>query len=287
MGDLGRDTAVESVSEHEGGGRFAAVLSRDWEIWGPNGGYVAAVALRAAGASSPFRRPASLSCHFLGVAAFDQVDIEVRHLRAARTALSQRVEITQQGRAILEAIIWSVGDIQGLEHDHSAKLDPGVPGPDGVADIAEHLTEEEKEQGPPYAFWTNFDVKPIRFHREQPEVLEPVWQEWIRFAPGPDLSDPWIDACRSVILIDVQSWPAASGAHRWGHGFIAPSLDLYVGFHDPRPESEWLLADGFGPVARDGLMGWNGRLWSEDRRLVATGSGQCLCRPAPQVNSAR
>lgn len=33
MGDLGSDTAVERV----GDGCFTAVLSKDWEIWGPHG----------------------------------------------------------------------------------------------------------------------------------------------------------------------------------------------------------------------------------------------------------
>ena len=48
--------------------------------------------------------------------------------------------------------------------------------------------------------------------------------------PTPTFDDPWIDACRALILIDVQSWPAAGSAHPWGSGFIAPSLDLYVAF---------------------------------------------------------
>src|SRR4029077_20273976 len=54
MGDLAVDTAVEG---HDG--RYTARLSRDWEIWGPNGGYVAALALRAAGAPSRLAAPAS------------------------------------------------------------------------------------------------------------------------------------------------------------------------------------------------------------------------------------
>ena len=36
------DTAVDGTD-----GSYRAVLSKDWEIWGPMGGYVAAVALRA------------------------------------------------------------------------------------------------------------------------------------------------------------------------------------------------------------------------------------------------
>lgn len=202
MGDLGIDTAVTKVGE----GRYTATLSDEWAIWGPMGGYIASVALRAAGAESPFARPASFTCHYLGVATFDTVDIEVTTLRSARTALSQRVEITQGGKRMLEATVWSVGEVE-------------------------------------------FD-------------------------------DPWVDACRSVVLIDVQSWPAANRPHV-DHSFYAPSLDLYVSFNDPRPASEWLLVDGHGPIAKDGLMGWTGRLWSDDGRLVASGGGQLLCRHLP------
>ena len=109
-----------------------------------------------------------------------------------------------------------------------------------------------------------------------------MWRGWNRFTPTATFDDPWIDACRALVLIDVQSWPSASGQHaRKPPAFIAPSLDLYVAFHDPRPESGWLLCDGHAPVAGDGLMGWNGRLWSEDRALVASGTGQMLCRRVP------
>ena len=98
----------------------AAIAPRcdgDWEIWGPCGGYVAAIALRAAGAESPFARPASFFCHYLSVAAFAPVDLVVTPLRAGRTVLAQRVEMSQEGRPVLQAMVWSVGDVEGLEHD--------------------------------------------------------------------------------------------------------------------------------------------------------------------------
>ena len=63
MGDLAADTAIEGSD-----GRYRAHLSRDWEIWGPNGGYLAVIAIRAAGAQTSLRRPATFSCHYLGVA---------------------------------------------------------------------------------------------------------------------------------------------------------------------------------------------------------------------------
>jgi len=92
MGDLAADTAVQGAD-----GRFVADLSSEWEIWGPSGGYVASVALRAAAAHAGFERPASFSCHFLSVARFEQVQIDVRTLRTSRRAESVAVSMSQDG----------------------------------------------------------------------------------------------------------------------------------------------------------------------------------------------
>ncbi len=272
MGDLATDTAPVEV----GDGHYRATLSPEWEIWGPMGGYVAAVALRAAGAASPFDRPASLFVHYLGVAAFDHVDLEVTALRQGRAATAQRVVLRQGGRDLLHAMVWSVAPGEGLEH-HLAPP-PEVPGPDGLPSMEELLAGDER---PTFAFWHNFTSRPIGEHGvwPPPGPLPPVWQGWQQFVPTATFDDPWVDAARSVILLDVMGWPSLSRhhAHR-PHGFIGPSLDLYVAFHEPDPASAWLLCDGHAPVAGDALYGWHGRLWSERRRLVASGGGQGLFR---------
>ena len=277
MGDLSVDTAVTRVGE----GRYTAVLSKEWEIWGPMGGYVAAVALRAAGAESPFDRPASFFCHYLSVAAFEAVDVEVTVLRQARTACSHRVEVSQGGKPVLEATVWSVGEVDGLEH-HWAEP-PGVAQPEHLVPV-ERLVPEDAP--PPFPFWNNLESRPLEFREDwpPPEPLPPTWRTWARFRPTATFADPWVDACRSVVLVDVQSWPSATGPHAWNMPpFIAPSLDLYVAFHQPVPDEEWLLADGHGPVAKAGLMGWTGRLWSTGGDLVASGAGQLLCRRLPNM----
>ncbi len=275
MGDLAADTAVEAL----GDGRYRAVLSRDWEIWGPMGGYVASFALRAAGEESGFSRPASFFCHYLHVAAFEPIDVQVSPLRSARTARSQRVTITQGERQVLEATVWSVGEVEGLEHDDTEP--PEVAPPDELPSIEELTPDREA----PFRFWNNFDMRPVTFRADWPpsESLAPQWRAWCRFRPTAVFDDPWLDACRSVILVDVQSWPAASARHAWRepHGFIAPSLDLYVAFHRPASEEPWLLTDGLAPVSADGLFGWTGRLWTPHGRLVSSGAGQALYRRVP------
>ncbi len=275
MGDLGVETAVTKVAE----GRYRATVDPAWEIWGPMGGYMASFALRAAGAESSFPRPASFFCHYLGVARFDAIDLEVTKLRGGRNAEAFRVSVTQLDKPILEATVWTIGDVEGLEHD--VTVAPEVADPDDLRFIHELLPADAPK---PFKFWENFDAKPIAFREEWPptEALEPTWQQWERFRPTATFADPWIDACRALVLIDVCSWPAAHSHHAWkwpnGQEWIAPSLDLYVAFHEPHPEEPWLLVDGHSPVAREGLVNWNGRLWSRSRRLIASGGGQLLCR---------
>ncbi len=170
MGDLAIDTAVEGRD-----GRYTANLSRDWEIWGPNGGYVAAIALRAAGAHSRFDRPASLVGHFLGVGDFEQpLEIETTTLREAKRAQSIRVSMTQSGQAIFDAMVWSVGDVSGLEHDFAPM--PDVPDPETIPSTEERMAARGDDAPPPFPFWLNFDGR-------QPNWIDD-WENRERRRPG-------------------------------------------------------------------------------------------------------
>lgn len=272
VGDLAADTAVEDL----GGGRYRATLRQDWEIWGPMGGYVAAVAFRAAGLATEHPHPASLSCHYLGVARFDVVDIRVEARKTGRAASSHRVEITQEGRPILDALVWSVADNEGLEHDETVA--PDVPGPDGLPTMEELVPPDAAS---PFPFWENLDAKPIDFEEAwPPEGPRPArWREWLRFRPIPSYDDPWVDGARTVILADLPSWPSAHRPHAWQQPpYTAPTLDLNVAFHRPTSAADWLLCEGSAPLSTRGLFGWTARIWSPGGTLHATGGGQCLYR---------
>ncbi len=263
---------------HEcGDGRYQATLSADWEIWGPMGGYVAACALRAAGRAGGHPRPAAFSCHYLGVARFGVVDIVVETRKRGRTAGAQRVEVTQEGRPILDAMVWSVGDeVEGLEHDDTVA--PAVPGPDELSGMDELMPKDAKR---PYPFWNNLDAKPIDFEASwpPPESRPARWQQWLRFRPTATFDDPWVEAARCLILVDLPSWPSAHRRHAWREPpFIAPTLDLNVAFHRPSTGEDWLLCDGEAPLSTDGLFGWTARVWSRGGKLHASGGGQCLYR---------
>jgi acyl-CoA thioesterase-2 len=272
MGDLGIDTAVEGRDGH-----YRARMSRDWEIWGPNGGYVASIALRAAGAHSRFERPATLVGHFLGVADFDaDVDLAVTTLREAKRAESIRVAMTQHGQPIFDAMVWSVGDVAGLEHDVVEM--PDVPDPEPLRPAAERLAEAGVSS--PFKFWSNFDERPVSWvdDWENRTPTAPVSGGWYRYVPRSTFDDPWVDACRSTILLDTLGWPAVCQFHV-RNGYIAPSIDLSVAFHRAVPTEPWLYAQAASPSASGGLIACESRVWARTGALLAVGASQLLCRP--------
>lgn len=272
MADFERDTRVEG-----GAGRYRAELSRAWEIWGPMGGYVAAVALRAAGAQTALRRPASFTCQYLNVAAFEPVDITVESLRASRRAEALRVSMAQHDRPILEALVWAIAeDTPGLAHEYAAP--PDLPGPDALESF-NTLAPNYDEW---YPYWRNVEGRPCEWIPwEEWEPGSPVWQTWMRFVDEADFTDPFVDAGRALVFLDTATWPAASNAHDAPHPHIAPNLDLSVQFHRGTQEERWLLVDGAAPIAAAGLIGCAGRLWTIDGRLAATSGAQLICRPNP------
>jgi len=271
VGNLADDTGVRG-----GEGRYTATLSPEWEIWGPNGGYVASIALRAAAAHAAFDRPATFSCHYLSVASFDTVDLDVRTLRRTKRAESVAVTMTQAGTPILEAWVWMVMGGAGVHHDHAVM--PAVEHHEKLPEIRDLLPPDTPLLFP---FWGNFESKPLVWYDDPMDrpAGEPVFRNWYRFTPQATFDDPVVDACRSLILLDTVGWPAATRAHTPDLPWMAPNLDFTAQFHRAAPAAEWLLADGVAPVAADGLIGYMSRIWTDQGVLLASGSGQLLCRP--------
>ncbi len=276
MGDLAVDTAVEGSQ-----GRYTAQVSPEWEVWGPAGGYIAAIALRAAGAFTDLGRPASLQGHFLGVAAFEAVEITVTSQRRTKRAESIRVDITQDGQPIFTAQVWAVGHLDGLEFAATPPHDP--PEPEGLPDFAARLASVG-DDGPGHPYWANLDYRPIGWIADWDTAPpgEPVTEGWWQFRPIATFDDPWVDACRGLLLVDMTPWPAVSPPFRGGRvmDYYAPSVDVSATFHTVASDEPWLYAWGSAPLGNDGLIGGRAEVWTRDRRLVASGTATMLCRPA-------
>jgi acyl-CoA thioesterase len=267
MSELAQD--LDDATDLEGGdGRYSTRLSEAWEIWGPSGGYLAAIALRAAGRCAEIPRPASFYCHFLRSPAFDEVELTVELLKRGRRSESLAVRMDQDGKQILHALVQTAADAPGYQHQELEA--PEVSPPDASEPIA-----RMKDGKPLYEFWRNVSCR--RPAWEGPSDA-PITREWVRFEPAPRFDDPFVDAARPLILLDTYGWPAVWQKYR-GADFIAPNLDTYTCFHRPSAQSEWLLIDHESPVAADGLIGVSGRVWDTDGRLLAAGSAQLCCIP--------
>jgi acyl-CoA thioesterase II len=264
--DLGEATCVVGSN-----GRFSTTLSDQWEIWGPNGGYLAAIALRAAGEMAQIRRPRSFYCHFLSSPAFEPVELEVASLKLGSRAESLSVAMTQQSKPILQAFVKTAVDGPGHSHQHPSM--PEVPPPEQV-DPYEYVPAPGR---PAFRFWENVERRPIPTENQD---RFPVLREWTRFRPTACFKDPFVDAARSLILLDTFGFPAAYQRYRsWD--YLAPNLDTSLWLHQFNPSCEWLLVDHECSVAADGLMGVSGKIWDTDGRLLATGAAQLCCIDNP------
>jgi acyl-CoA thioesterase II len=265
---------LDSATRLDGAdGNYRITLSPSWNAWGPNGGYLAAIALRAAGKLAHIPRPASLYCHFLSSPKFAEVELAVELVKQGRRSESLSVQMRQEGRPVLQALVRTAAAAPGYEHQHVSM--PVVPPPDELLPYDE--LEDERAERRRYNFWKNIEARPT-----QQNVRERSWRavvrDWVRFRPQPTFDDEFVDAARSVILLDAYGWLSAWAAYR-GDRYIAPNLDTSVWFHDFRPQSEWLLIDHACPIANDGLLGVQGQVWDRQGRLLATGSAQLCCLP--------
>jgi len=261
-----------------GEGRYRCHLDPGWAVWGPFGGYMAVVALRAMAAETTLPRPIGFQLQFLRAARFDGLDLEVERVKPGRAAECLRVRATQDGKPVVEASSWwGLASTPGFEHDHAAM--PAVPAPDELRTYAE-LADNYEEW---YPVWQRIDAKPLRWWTS-PDDFEPgppVYRAWTRVRDLPRVDDPVQDAARLLLWLDLVMWNAMLPPHTPPYDYIAPSLDLSASFHQFAPEDEWQLADAAAPLVTDGVAGCNGRVWSREGRLLASGTANLICRPAP------
>jgi acyl-CoA thioesterase-2 len=274
VGDLERDTRVTGSK-----GNYTAVVSPDWQIWGPNGGYMATIALRAGMAEARIQNPASIYVQFLRAARTDRLDIRVSVAQAGRRAEAIRISITQDEKPVLEALLRTALPGDGLEH--VAVEAPVVRPPEELPLLDELIAQRG---APTFSFWNNIEARvlqPERFGNDF-APMRPHFLEWYRFRPRATFDDPVLDAARGLILVDTLGWPSAWLAHP-GTKIRAPNLDIAVFFHQSARNSDWLLCEQLCQVGAGGLLGASGRVFDRSGRLIASGGGQLLCMPGPDA----
>ena len=260
-------TSVEPIDEG-----FRVDLDPDWDIWGPAGGYIAAIALLAVrDRADEGQRPLTLTGQFLRVAKPGALEVHIEQVKTGATALFT-VRLHQDDKSVFLAQIWT-----SARAEPSLPVVPAVPRIEAPQDLRsqdELVAERGIKQ---IAFWRNIDGRPANFRiHSDPPAADTHQYRWMRFRDWQPTDDPFLNAMRYALLIDIGVWPAHW--HRLGEqaDYVAPSLDIWVHFHGGPPGDEWLLSDANTDVSGNGTISGSVRIWSQDGAALATGGGHCL-----------
>lgn len=254
-------------------------LRADWALWGPAGGYLSALALRAMGEATAFSQPFSLSCQFLRLARFEPVRIRVTILRSGKRSECLRADVVQDDKIVFSATAW-VGHRGGeaMTHDYVPSVD--VPAPDTLRSYEALYPARDI-----HPFMKRMEQYPVDPDREADVApREPELTSLFRFRPRATADDPFADSARVMLLIDTFSWLATYPAHpsEGPSPWIAPTLDIYYRFHRPTMAHDWLYLKTRAELAEDSLIAAQGEVRDLNGRLLATGVTQLLCSRRPE-----
>ena len=252
MANFERDTAVSAA----GDGAFDCEIRPEWwVVAGPNGGYLAAIVVRALKAMVPEDRALrSLTMHYMRAPEAGPAVVRVETVREGRSVTFLRAELEQGGRPQATALAAFATQREGVDLDLARP--PEVPAPEDLP-----VRGEIRREAPPFA--QNFDFRAAIGGRPFSGADEAVTGGWLRPTDGPDE----LDAPLTVALCD--SWfPAVFTAVE--APLAVPTLDLTVHLRAPLPQpAGWVLGHFRTRRARDGFLEEDGELFSRDGELLA------------------
>ncbi len=268
--DFDRETAVRPL----GDGRYEAKLDRAWWVHrGPNGGYLAAIVLRAltetVGDSE--RAPRSLTVHYASPPAEGALEVATTIERAGRSLTSCSARLTQDGKLIGLALGAFSHARPGPEF---SDLQPPDAPPPEQSDVVAVPTDDPFI--PDIAMrWEN---RIVRGGFPLEATGEAVITRWIRL-PESRVVDGLVAAAITDAVI-----PAVFG--RVEEQIIVPTVDLTIHFRsslplaDAKPD-DYVLADFRTNVVAEGFLEEDGQIWSRDGVLLAQSRQLAAILPMP------
>jgi acyl-CoA thioesterase len=250
-----RDTGVRPL----GGGVFEGRIDPGWwVIRGPNGGYVAAIALRAfAACVEPDRAPRSFTMHYTAPPAEGPVRIETRVERSGRSLTAVSGRMLQGDRVLALALAAFSKPRSGMRFDHAVM--PETPPPEACPPLG----------GNPIPMRERYESRWAIGSPPFSGGSVALCGGWIRSAEPELAGAPQIAAF-------TDSWPPASfsiATEREGAGPV-PTVDLTVHFRRELPfagarPDDFYLAVFRSRVAEQGFLEEDGEIWSRNGVLLA------------------
>jgi acyl-CoA thioesterase len=288
MADFDHDTRV--IETQDG---LQTILSPDWQVMGPQGGYVAAIALRAmAGLVQPGFVPVALTAQYLTAAAAGPAEVEARLLRQGRRAAFTTATVRQGGArerptgarmAEHSEVKRPFPEGERIELGASASFFSPTDGPARLALTPPELLPPEAcvpmmAPAPPgqrFPFHENYDLRlPERFIKQSSNGDDFVF--WARYREQTWTGDLVVQAASLIPLLDMAVFPAAFQAIPAFPGAV--TLDLTAHWHSHPASQDWILLRGRCQHASSGILNGWAEAWTPEGKLLATAAQQAVLR---------
>jgi acyl-CoA thioesterase len=242
-------------------GGFVAELHPGWDVGGGilNGGYLLAVAARAAVAESPHPHPVALSGSYLRAGAAGPAALAVAPGPAGRTLAHSLVTMSDAGGPTL-VVQATTARLTGAAAERELPM-PDVPPVEDCVSLAENATLAPPGLSVPglvHRVETRLDPATAGWALGRPSG-EPVLRAWLRFA---DDREP--DPLALVTFADALP-PTSFAAGRFGW---APTVQLQV-LVRTLPAPGWCLIEARGGTLAGGWHDEDYTIWDSTGRLVA------------------
>ncbi|MEX1006413.1 MAG: DUF427 domain-containing protein [Acidimicrobiia bacterium] len=254
--------------EPDGPNRFVGPPYRDVSRNVVEGGQMLAQAIVAASKTVPHQRVTSAYMIFSKSASFDApLDLNVEVLRAGRTfstveVVDQHDQLRSTGLLLLDA---GAPDV----FTGAAEM-PSVPGPYEAEPLDMRVTGRDLR------------IVDGAYSQDADQVGPPEIYAWVRFRDAP--VEPYLHA--ALMAQSTTHWTIAAAMRPHpgfgeAHAHVTLStgiMSIAIAFHDDVEVTEWLLYANPATYAGRGLAQGEGRVFTEDGRLVASYSVQAMIR---------
>jgi len=258
------DTAVRPAP---GGGFETRIDPGWWVVAGPNGGYVAAILLRALALAQadPARAARSLTIHYTAPPKAGPASIQTCVERTGRSLTTVSGRLVQNGTLCALALA-----AFSTEREAPGFIDlrmPEVPPPEDCPWLEKRIEIHERYQ----QRWA-IGAQPFSGGDRA------LAGGWIRFREPRPLDAPaigaFVDAFPPAVFSRERN-PALAGG--------VPTIDLTIHFRAPLPPPDcppdaWVLALFRSRLARGGYVEEDGEVWSRDGTLIAQSRQLALLR---------
>ena len=268
--DLLRLIDVEPVTS----GRFLGPAYPDTPRDVVEGGQMLAQGIVAASKTVPGQRVTSGYMIFSKSASFDDpLDVDVEVLRAGRSFSTVEIRIGQNDKLRSAGLMLMDAGSEPVIHGSAAA--PDVPGPEEAVDLDMGVTGRDLR------------IVDGAYHPDPGRVGPPEIYAWCRFKDDPGQS--YLHA--ALLAQSTTHWTIAAAMRPHpGVGEAQAHVTLSTGimstsiaFHDEFKVTDWLLYANPAIYAGRGLAQGEGRVFTQDGRLVASYSVQAMIRPFIQT----